>query len=65
MNGVTPHQLQQFRAGGHQLLRESRRSTVPALEHPLAPYIAATLHEMSAIDETIQLGGGFPAAFAP
>jgi predicted helicase len=65
MNGVTPHQLQQFRAGGHQLLRNSRKNSYLPIDHPLAPYIAATLHEMSAIDKAIQLSGGFPAAFAP
>jgi hypothetical protein len=65
MNGVPPQQLQQFRAGGHQLLRNSRKNSSPPIDHPLAPYIAATLHEMSAIDQTIQLAGGFPASFAP
>lgn len=65
MNGVTADQLQQFRAGGHQLLRASRKSSAIAHDHPLAPYIAATLEEMSAIDKAIQLSGGFPAAFAP
>ena len=65
MNGATANQLQEFRAGGHQLLRPSRKSSITALDHPLAPYIAATLHEMAAIDEAIQLSGGFPAAFAP
>jgi hypothetical protein len=65
MNGVPLQQLQQFRAGGHQLLRNSRKNSSPPIDHPLAPYIAATLHEMSAIDHAIQLSGGFPAAFAP
>lgn len=65
MNGVPLQQLQQFRAGGHQLLRNSRKISSPPIDHPLAPYIAATLHEMSAIDQAIQLSGGFPAAFAP
>ena len=65
MNGVPLQQLQQFRAGGHQLLRNSRKISSPPIDHPLAPYIAATLHEMSAIDQAIQRSGGFPAAFAP
>ena len=65
MNGVTAHQLQQFRAGGHQLHRPSRSTFAGPHDHPLAPYIAATLKETSAIDEAIQLSGGFPAAFAP
>ncbi len=64
MNGVTADQLQQFRAGGHQLLRASRKGPVIAHDHPLAPYIAATIQEMSAIDEAIRSAGGFPAAFA-
>ncbi|MGI8982061.1 MAG: type ISP restriction/modification enzyme [Pirellulaceae bacterium] len=65
MNGVTADQLQQFRAGGHQLLRPSPVTSAAPHDHPLAPYIAATLEEMSAIDEAIQLSGGFPAAFTP
>ncbi len=63
MNGVAEYQLQQFRAGGHQLLRASRKNPTAALDHPLAPFVAATLHEMAAIDEAIQVAGGFPAAF--
>jgi predicted helicase len=63
LNGVTSEQLQQFRAGGHQLLRVSGKNIAAAYHHPLAPYIAATLQEMSSIDEAIQLAGGFPAAF--
>ena len=65
LNGVAKDQIQQFRAGGHKLLRPSRPSSGEALEHPLAPYIAATIHEMSAIDEAIQHFGGWPAAFTP
>ncbi|MFN0018816.1 MAG: type ISP restriction/modification enzyme [Pirellulaceae bacterium] len=63
INGVTEDQLQQFRAGGHQPLRPSRQGGTQALDHPLAPYIAATLHEMSAIDDTILRVGGWPGAF--
>ena len=63
MNGVTADKLLEFRAGGHQLLRPSRIQSAAALDHPLAPYVAATLAEMSAIDEAIQEYGGFPAAF--
>jgi hypothetical protein len=64
MNGVTSDQLQQFRAGGHQPLRASRRNTAAPHDHPLAPYIAATLAEMAAIDRAIEHCGGWPAAFA-
>jgi hypothetical protein len=65
LNGVTEDQLQQFRAGGHQPLRPSRQGSTQGSDHPLAPYIAATLHEMSAIDEAILRGGGWPNAFEP
>ena len=61
---VSANQLQDFRAGGHQLLRPSRHPAANPEAHALAPYIAATLHEMSAIDGDIERLGGFPAAFA-
>ncbi|MCE9525967.1 MAG: N-6 DNA methylase [Planctomycetales bacterium] len=65
LNGVTEFQLQQFRAGGHQPLRPSRPGSGEVLAHPLAPYIDATVHEMSAIDEAILRWGGWPNAFEP
>ena len=68
MNGVSPEQLLQFRAGGHRPLRPSQRNrltpSASPLDHPLAPYIAATLNEMSSIDNAIYLSGGWPNAFA-
>jgi hypothetical protein len=65
VNGVTADELRQFRAGGHQPLRASRNgSSESPLDHPLAPYIGATLAEMAAIDEAIDRHGGWPDAFA-
>lgn len=63
LGGVSANRLQDFRAGGHQLLRPSRHQTANPNSHPLAPCIAATLHEMSAIDGDIEQFGGYPAAF--
>lgn len=69
MNGISPEQLLQFRAGGHQLLRPSRKrkseqTLLSPLDQPLAPFVAATLHEMTAIDQAINQAGGWPRAFA-
>jgi hypothetical protein len=47
------------------VLKESRQNAPQPHDHPLAPYVAATLAEMSAIDVAILRHGGFPAAFAP
>jgi predicted helicase len=64
LNGVTASQLQEFRVGGHQLLRPGRHGLATTRAELLAPYLAATLHEMAAIDQAIEDLGGFPAAFA-